>query len=398
MNHINTVIYVILNVISCILTLWLFTQNSILRPYAGSYFKELLAGLLLLGSLYVNYFLLYPKLYQKRPHYIYWLTLLLIAIITGIMDMAIAYHNIVSCNEQVIQMVGSFNFFSRILFFVIGRNIALNFFPFLLRDRKHFQQSLEKEVRVVYQDVRKIDVEDSEHNILLVPIDDIFYCLQDGNYAYIYLVQNKHYTRYGSMKHLAQLLGDDFIRITATTLLPFRHIKACKDNVVIMKKMPWQEEAITFKLESQNQEQIEEIVAEGIMRYRVQAGKKKAPKKTAHRDMKRKPILPPKDAIEAVFSCIQKHPDCKSADIVAKTSHSLSTVERCLSELRKQERITYVGSKKTGGYRVVNTQPDGNAAEPAQNEGNITGEKVTEEKSVKKKLSEEKPAEPSSKE
>ena len=106
--------------------------------------------------------------------------------------------------------------------------------------------------------------------------------------------------------------------------------------------------------------------------------------------MKRKPILPPKDAVETVFSCIQKHPDCKSADIVAKTSHSLSTVERCLSELRKQERITYVGSKKTGGYRVVNTQPDGNAAEPAQNEGNITGEKVTEEKSAKKKLNEEK--------
>ena len=77
------------------------------------------------------------------------------------------------------------------------------------------------------------------------------------------------------MKHLAQLLGDDFIRITATTLLPFRHIKVCKDNVVIMKKMPWQEEAITFKLESHNQEQIEEKVTEGIMTYRAKAGKKK---------------------------------------------------------------------------------------------------------------------------
>ena len=386
MKHLSIVAIILLNVIFCILTLWLFTQNSILRPYAGSYFKELLAGLLLIGSLYVNYFLLYPKLYQKRPHYIYWLTLLLIAIITGIMDMAIAYHNIVSCNEQVIQMVGSFNFFSRILFFVIGRNIALNFFPFLLRDRKHFQQSLEKEVRVVYQDVRKIDVEDSDNNILLVPIDDIFYCLQDGNYAYIYLVQNKYYTRYGSMKHLVQLLGDDFIRITATTLLPFRHIKACKDNVVIMKKMPWQEEAITFKLESKNQEQIEEIVAEGIMRYRVKAGKKKAPKKTTHRDMKRKPILPPKDAVETVFSCIQKHPDCKSADIVAKTSHSLSTVERCLSELRKQELITYVGSKKTGGYRVVNTSQEREVIEKVQQEEKVVKGKTADEKIAEKKL------------
>ncbi len=398
MKHLNTITIILLNVILCILTLWLFTQNSILRPYAGSSFKEFIAGLLLLGTVYVNYFLLYPSLYQKHSHIIYWLTLVLTVLLTGGLDLIIAYPNIVSCSAPIIEMVGPFSYFSKILFFLVGRNMALNFFPFLLRDRKLFQQSLEKEVRVVYQDVRKIDVEDSDNNILLVPIDDIFYCLQDGNYAYIYLVQNKHYTRYGSMKHLAQLLGDDFIRITATTLLPFRHIKACKDNVVIMKKMPWQEEATTFKLESQNQEQIEEKVAEGIMRYRIKAGKKKAPKKTAHRDMKRKPILPPKDAVEAVFSCIQKHPDCKSAYIVAKTSHSLSTVERCLSELRKQGRITYVGSKKTGGYRVVNTPQDGKASEPVQKERDVIEEKNTEEKSAKKKLTEEKPAEPSSKE
>lgn len=354
MKHLGTVAIILLNVIFCILTLWLFTQNSILRPYAGSYFKELLAGLLLLGSLYANYFLLYPKLYQKRPHYIYWLTLVFTVLLTGGLDLIIAYPNIVSCCAPIIEVVGPFSYFSKLLFFLVGRNMALNFFPFLFRDRKHFQQSLEKEVRVVYQDVRKIDVEDSEHNILLVPIDDIFYCLQDGNFTHVYSAKNKRYIRNGSMKHLAQLLGDDFIRITATTLLPFRHIKACEDNVVIMKKMPWQEEATTFKLGSQNQEQIEEKVAEGIISYRLKMYKKKISKKKAHRDTKRKPILPPKDAVEAVFNCIQRHPDCKSADIVAETSHSLSTVERCISELRKQGRITYVGSKKTGGYYVVN--------------------------------------------
>lgn len=397
MKHINAVINVILNVIFCILTLWLFTQNSILRPYAGSSFKEFIAGFLLLGTVYLNYFLLYPCLYQKHSHIIYWLTLVLAVLLTGGLDLIIAYPNIVSCCAPIIEVVGPFSYFSKLLFFLVGRNMALNFFPFLLRDRKHFQQSLEKEVRVVYRDVRKIDVEDSEHNILLVHIDDIFYCLQDGNYAYIYLVQNKHYTRYGSMKHLAQLLGDDFIRITATTLLPFRHIKACKDNVVIMKKMPWQGEATTFKLESQNQEQIEEKVAEGIISYRLKMYKKKISKKTAHRDMKRKPILPPKDAVEAVFNCIQRHPDCKLADIVAETPHSLSTVERCISELRKQGRITYVGSKKTGGYRVVNTPQDGKASEPVQKDGNITEEKATKKKSAIK-LTEEDPSEPLSKE
>lgn len=398
MKNFNTIVAVLLNVLFCTLLLWFFTQNAFLRPYAGSPFKEALAGLLVIGTLYANYFLLYPTLYQKHSHIIYWLALVFTALITGLMDLAIAYQNIASCNGFLIQEVGFVGYFSMHLFFIAGRNLLLNFFPFLIRERQHFQQAFEKEVKVVYQKVRMLDVTDKKSNIHLVNIDDIFYCHQQRNCTDVYMVQNMNFTRLGSMKHLEQLFGEDFIRITTTDLLPFRYIKSCKENTVIMKKMPWEKESTTFKLEPKNQEEIAEMVVEGLIRYRAKANGKNIPKKPTRPKTKRKPVTPPDKKLTAVLSYIKSHPNCNSGDIIAETNIPLSTIERCVAVLKKQGLIEHTGSRRRGGYHIVNTTQEDNVSEPAQNEGDITEEKVTEEKSDKKKIAEEMPAEPSSKE
>ena len=93
MKYLNTVAFVFLNILFCAVTLWFFARNSYLRPFSGSLLKETISGIVLLGSLYVNYFLLYPKLYRNYPK-IYWLTLVLVAMLTGLIDLAIAYHGI----------------------------------------------------------------------------------------------------------------------------------------------------------------------------------------------------------------------------------------------------------------------------------------------------------------
>lgn len=232
-KYLKTVALVLLNVLFCATVIWLFTQNSVLRPYAGSFLKEALSALLLLGSLYANYFLLYPRIYKKYSYIIYWAAVVFFAIVVGIADLAIAYPNIVSLNPQLIQHIGYYNFFSTILYFSIGRNLAFNFFLYLFRERQQLRQSLEKEVQVVYQEVRKIDVTDKESNIKLLTIDDIFYCEQQRNFTTIHTVQNEKYTRLGSMKHLEQLFGEEeFVRITTTLLVPFQYIQSCKNNTV----------------------------------------------------------------------------------------------------------------------------------------------------------------------
>lgn len=354
MKNLKTVVVILLNVLFCAITLWFFSRNAFLRPYAGSAFKECLACFLLLGSLYINYFLLYPRLCHKYPNIIYWLVLVLMAIVTSTLDMAIAYPYIKERNAEVIEFVGAFNFIEQSLIALFGRNLAFNLFPFLFRERQLYQQSLEKEVKIVYRDVRMLDVVDEHNDIQLVPIEDIFYCHQQGNFTEIHTVQNRKYTRLGSMRHLEQLFGkEEFIRLTTTVLVPFRYVESCQGDMVVMQKMPWENESTAFKLEAKTKEEIAIRITESLQREIVETIDDNVHEELAGQKAKRKPAIPPEEKIKMVLSHIEKHPDCNSADIIAETGFSQSTVERCLYELKKQGRVEYVGSKKTGGYRVV---------------------------------------------
>lgn len=276
------------------------------------------------------------------------------AIVVGIVDLAIAYPNIVSIDPQLIQQVGYYDFFSTILYFTIGRNLALNFFPYLFRERLHLQQSLEKERVIVYERVRMLDVTDKDSNIQLISIDEIFYCQQQRNFTKVYTVQNKCYTRLGSMKHLEQLFGNkEFIRITTTILVPFQYIKSCKENVVVMRKMPWQDSPTAFALEPKDSEETAEKILEGLIRYKTLTVGKGRSVRMPRPAVKRKPIVPPDEKVKVVLSFIENHPNCNSVDIIAETQFSLSTVERCLMELKKNGLVEHVGSRRRGGYIVV---------------------------------------------
>ena len=353
MKCLKKIAIIVLNVLVCAIFLYYFSQNCWLRPSSGSFFKELFSGVLLLASLYINYYLFYPKIHPKKSE-IYWLVVVVTTMTIAVVDFAMAYSFIITRNAQLVEFFGPFKFFSRILFFAFGRNLAFNFFPYLFRERQQLRQSLEKEVQVVYRDVRKIDVIDKDSNVQLVSIDDIFYCEQQRNFTTIHTVQNEKYTRLGSMKHLEQLLGEkEFVRITTTLLVPFRYIYSCKDNMVVMRQMPWQKVPTTFPLEARMQPEVAEKISAGILRYVSAAKENGASGDTVHSAAKRKPAQPAEEKVREVFFYIEAHPNCNTADIMAETDFSLSTVERCLAELKKRGAIQYTGSKKSGGYSRV---------------------------------------------
>ena len=353
MKYLKIAVIISLNILFCGILLWFFVKNSYLRPSSGSIYIELIAGILLLGSLYANYFLLYPILHKKSPYLIYWLSVAGMAIIMGVADFAIAYPFIVSSNAALIEYIGVYKFSSRILFFTIGRNLAFNFFPYLLQERKHLRHTLEKEVQVVYRTGRMLDVTDKNSNMRLVPIDDIFFCHQQGNFTIIYMVQNENYTRLGSMRHLEQLLHEEFIQISPTLLVPFQHIESCQNNEVVMKKREWEEVPTVFALNWKNIEVIANRIKENIKVNEEASSQKAIPAKPVRKTKRRNPITPPDEKIQKVFLYIESHANCNTADIIAATQYSQSTVVRCLSELKKQKRIERVGGRKQGGYCVA---------------------------------------------
>ena len=69
---------------------------------------------------------------------------------------------------------------------------------------------------------------------------------------------------------------------------------------------------------------------------------------------RRKPVKPSQEKTDTVLQYIKEHAGSQTKEIAENTQFSPTTVERCLAELRKQELVTYKGSKKMGGYHAVN--------------------------------------------
>ncbi len=356
----RTIIIVLLNVLFCAYMLWFTTHNSFLRPYAGSKTREFLAGLVLLITLYANYFLLYPKLHKKHP-VVYWVVLVSLCIIAAAIDFAIAHRFMMYCNSAVIEKYGAFSFFSHHYRLIVIRNVTLNAFPFIFRERQELQKALDKEVQIVYQDARLLDVSDKEHNARLIPRDNIYYCQQDGNYTRIYVTQgDPYYTRNGSMKYLEQLFGtEEFVRVSNTLLIPYRYIHSCNGTEVFMKRLPWQKEPLSFAIEPKYLDQAPGQIALYLLNSKGQETMK-PPKQNRKR---RKPVKPSQEKTDTVLQYIKEHAGSQTKEIAENTQFSPTTVERCLAELRKQELVTYKGSKKMGGYCVVGDPMESKAAE-----------------------------------
>ena len=86
--------------------------------------------------------------------------------------------------------------------------------------------------------------------------------------------------------------------------------------------------------------------------------------------------------LREVLEIIGKCPGQDTQYIIGHLPYDISqrSVERCLSELRKQGLIEYSGSKKTGGYHLTGKHQNCEALETVQPKEMIVGEEDSEKK------------------
>lgn len=117
-----------------------------------------------------------------------------------------------------------------------------------------------------------------------------------------------------------------------------------------MKRLPWQKEPLSFAIEPKYLDQAPGQIALYLLTSKGQESMR-PPKQNRNR---RKPVKPSQEKTDTVLQYIKEHAGSQTKEIAENTQFSPTTVERCLAELRKQELVTYKGSKKMGGYHAVN--------------------------------------------
>ena len=354
MKPLPRIAIVLLNIVFCAALLWFFTRNAFLRPYMGNPGKEIVAGLLLLASVYSNYFLIYPKVYAQHRFAAYWGTVIGISCLSAVVELLLAYTGKSVCNTFTISEPQDVLFMLTQLFFVAGRNITFNVFTFEMRNSRHFKTGYNTEVQVVYEQLNRLDVTDTDSNCILIPINNIYYCLQKSNSIQVHTVDHKMFKRYCSMKHLEQLFNkEDFIRISGKVLIPYKYIQSVWNGEVLLKPLSTQEEALPFIINPKKSAQITEKITR-YLQHRQSDTVSNISSILKGKDLNSE--LTHKETTTLAYIYI--NPGCKAQAIAEALSCSISTVERVLAKLKQDGLIEYSGSKKTGGYHAAAPSPD----------------------------------------
>lgn len=352
------------HVLFCVLFLYVFGRNSFLRPGAfGSLYKEYAVGLTLLATLYLEYFLLVPRLFMCRRYGIFLLLSLFLVLFNGIGEMFWVWGNVqkcvrLHCDDQ--QMHVLFRVYTLL---VILRDAGFYCFFFVIRVLRDELEIKRKKAIILGSQTQFIDVR-RKNEILFLHANHIVYCEQIQNITYFYSVSGERYYRFCSMRELEELLDSSrFVRISRQHIVQIQYIESYNDQFVTLQaavvqqktSLPisaaWKESvlAILYRetnirpegfFASEDAEYIEENDMETDFPEDSESGNALVIRK---RELK----------LQKIYNYVREHPNCKINNILEDLDLSKSTAERYLRLLRKHNLIQYSGTWKVGGYTVV---------------------------------------------
>ena len=325
-----------------------FMQFCYLRPYVSKSVDAIMASLLV-AAMTVNFWVLYPLVYNKRSFLSYVLVSLLESLILNSIEYALSYRAILSLFDNSIQQLGGATMILLPMFFnTLFRDLSLLVLVGLIADNIAL---LDKEEDKELLRAKEQLIAKKQEAICVIDFATIYLCRQKKNYATLYSIDGQRYKKRISLRYLEDLLqGYGFVRISKGDLIRLSFIKKCKDNMLILR-----DEVVTNTKAITIGKKYVETVVPSILQF-LQNNPDPDPATSDPKEKQGKACKPESDKLHPKIVKIQhyisSHRDCKLDEIIANTKIPKSTMTRYLKEMQQQGLIEYVGSKKTGGYRV----------------------------------------------
>ena len=324
----------------CAVFLYWFSSNSLLRPSPGnSQFKEYVIGVLLLATCYLNAFVLHPVFFQRNKTAAYVVSTVISVLVALLVEFSWLYTDIMDCFLGSFPPEEAHAYYWNCMFFAFLRDIGLLSFTFLIceiiscRDQKKTTENL------LIKTDNKIEVKDFSGNNVLLNYKQICYCEQERNVTKIYANEENVFFRYGSLTDVKNLVGDEYLlQINRNTLVSKKRIEQYSDGQLWLAK-----EKKSFEVSPKFRDQKE-----------IQSLNQKCELSQENEEKRKKKDLD-NEKTKKIHRLIVNNSGISAIKMSELTGMSQSTVNRILKQLKEDGLITYEGSKKTGGYRVVSS-------------------------------------------
>ena len=321
----------------CMLFLYWFCNNSLLRPSPGNaHFKEFIIGGLLLIICYLNAFVLHPTLFQRNKA-AYVMSSVISVLVALLVEFSWLYNDIMSCLLRSFTPTEAHAYYWNCVFYAFLRDLGLVSFTFLICELKSNRvQKNTTEILLMKTD-NKIEVKDFSGNNILLNYKQIRFCEQERNQTKIYANEEDIFFRYGSLANIQNIVGNEyFLQINRNTLVARKYIERYSDGQLWLldEKNPFE---VSSKFKNQKE---------------FQTLNQKSDNSQQNEEKSKKKAAPNNEKTKMLYQLIAKNPDIPAIKLSKMTGMSPSTINRNLKQLKDKGLIEYSGSKKTGGYRV----------------------------------------------
>lgn len=348
------------DILFCAMVVFFFGRNCTLRFAAcGALYKEYLVALLPLAVFHLTMFVLFPLLLQRNWRLWYVLALLACSLFAAALELLFVAPQLVPVLKKTLGEGSVFYSFRNYLLLITLRDLAFSAVAHIIcesRLQKIMREKYEARLSAVAN-----EVDESSNNPIspFFKADSILFCQQARNVTWVHLDDGRIISRHSSLKKLADLLGTDSLIYVSRDTIVMRdkilsyddyHIGVGNPDSGLFRFFEWSpsfyEKAIMVLENAPDGEQTSQ---HGEL--------------TCRKPQKVDEVLPEyvKDNrnLRVVYRYIAQHPNCKATDVKTKSHVSQSTVNRILGQLKKEGLIEYQGSKKKGGYFVVERGEEG---------------------------------------
>ena len=342
------------HVLFCAAVIYFFGRNCTLRFAAcGALYKEYLVALLPLAVFYLTGFVLFPLLMLRNRRVWYAVAVLACSLSAATAELLFVAPQLVPVVEMALGEEQVSASFLNFLFFITLRDLGFAAVAHIIGDTRH-QQSMrdkyEARLSAVAQEMDESSENPASH---FFKTGSILFCQQSRNVTWIHLDDGRLVSRYGSLKKLADLLGSEgIVKVSRDTMVMRDKILSYDDRHVDIS-IPGSGQSKRFEWgPSCYKEAVKvlENVPEGELN--PQHGEPSGRKTKTALEMLPDSVRSNRN-LRSVYLYIARHPNCNATDIKTRNSVSQTTVNRILGQLKREGVIEYQGSKKYGGYRIV---------------------------------------------
>ena len=338
------------HLILSILFIWYFVPNSFLRPAVELGTECFLASLIVIAA-EVNFWILYPS-FQKNNHlFLYFALSAGEIIVLSVVEYCLTIDANMSMYVTELANAEYFQIQKALFLNLLFRNCGLFSVVMILAYNTDLKIRLFEKDRKLFKLNKQLIVQSlNDKQTCLLDADRICYVQQNQNYNNFYTFDGAHFNRRSTLMDIEELLGEEnFLKISKSVIISKSHIKDfTEDKIVLLTDNNIENYQLTIGKTYLSE--VSPIIKSLLNKAKQDLQESESSKPEPPQPEPTLPELHPKSL--AIFQYISTCPGCKITDIIEGTKIPKSTVTRYLKDLLADGLIEYVGSKKTGGYRV----------------------------------------------